>query len=141
MIELNLYRSRIGLFNNCRKNLKSKLRKLDLHEKCYSEKQGFLAFKVFKILIWVVLVTAFLQRHKIYTPDFHNRIYPPDFVPCNHKCSVFYINGCQAWSNPTYPSLTYHKRGKRQAVNFQVKLLHGNIGKGIKNINVKIRSV
>ena len=121
MIEANLYRCRIGLFNNVGRKPKYKLTKCGVGQKSFNLKGYIVTFAVLQTLLWLLIFSSSLPG-------------PGSSVQCRR-------NRNQEWSSSTQPLLLFRKRGKHESVNFKAKILHGNIKRGIKNMHVNIRSI
>ena len=123
MIEINLYRSRIGLFNNTGRNISAKASKFNSCLKSRNIKCGIAIFSGILTLVWLILLCSSSQEDAGKYSLGSNQA------------------GGQPWSSSTDSKLLFQKRGKHQTVNFEAKYLHGNIRRGIKNIHVNIRSI
>ena len=122
MIEINLYRSRIGLFNNTGGSISAKASKFNSCLKSRNIKCGIAIFSGILTLIGLVLLCSSSQDAGKYSLGSKQA-------------------GGQPWSSSTQSKLLFQKKGKHQTNNFQAKYLHGNIKRGIKNIHVNIRSI
>ena len=117
MIEINLYRSRIGIFNlfKVKTNLKTK--------EARTRKSSKAALTIFQSLLLVVFLCSF----SLYA------------LSCYGRCRG-HVND-QSRPTSTQPRILFHNRGKHQTNNFKAKIKHGNTTRGIKNIRINIRSL
>ena len=121
MIEANIFRIRIGMYNN----IVSRIAQPNRGRK-FKKSQGFRNQKhliIYLFSLQVVLLTLLLSSLQLG----------------NSATSRHASRGLL--NSSTQPTHYYHRRGKQQSVNFKAKLLHGNIKKGIKNIHVNVRSI
>ena len=117
MIEINLYRSRIGRFNyfKAKNKLKTNGAKISKSSKA--------TLALFQSLLLVTFLYSFYL----------------DGLSCYDSCRGFVSN--QSRPTSTQPRIIFQNRGKHQTNNFKAKLMHGNTTRGIKNIHINIRSL
>ena len=116
MIEINLYRSRIGRFDNSK--VKNKLKTKDK-----ISRSSKAALALFQSLLLVTFLYSFYL----------------DGLSCYDSCRGFVI--IQSRPTSAQPRIFFQNRGKHQTNNFKAKLMHGNTTRGIKNIHINIRSL
>ena len=143
MIEIRLYRYRIGTFSQKLKNRKSCTRNIDRKQ----NKQNISLRNILQIILRIVLIMSTVRNNSEYSVE----------TSCNFRttlqqqklsCSTFpqdltgvYI--LPSWSNSSINS-DYRICSKKTSVNFQARYKFGNQhqrSKGIKNFHLNVRSL
>ena len=136
MIDINLYRSRIGTFFQSNKHSRIKFRKL-FRENIESDRNtnGTLLLIILQSLFKIVLILALLCTGWNQTSD-----------PTG-SCSLSFTTYPQTivkggvWFLTSYPAIQLQVRGRKQTSNFKAKCVNGNRSKGIQNAHLNIRSL
>ena len=159
MIEINLYRCRIGSFYQAVRNQKIKFRKFE-NQCSESLKSGkltlttmqsilkmilllFISYPCFSTTVTLPLMSALAQTGT----------WTPDMLSCWMLPTTAYPRGCSVLGGqiavrkishnfrPAQQGLQKHTKGKKQSSNFLAKYLYGNRKKGIMNMHLNIRSL
>jgi hypothetical protein len=139
MIDIILYRYRIGTFSQKLRNRKSAF--INRFEKCYQDKSGKLLLSCLQVLFKLLLLWFLL-------PDLNNQVGTPLLSgqhPGDHQHVLGQLGGHQlVWEGPVDGfDQQFISVGKKLTVNFKAKYTYGNKEdkRGIKNIHLNIRSL
>ena len=143
MIDINLYRSRIGSFSQNGRKSRIKLDKI-LRRYCTGDdKTGKLLLSILQVASKIVLILALLhpgwQQYYDITPQSSTAqsacwVLPATAYP---QTSL----GMVAWSRSAQTGLQFQAWGRKQTKNFLAKYVNGNRVKGIYNAHFNIRSL
>ena len=143
MVDINVYRSRIGSFKQCGRNSRLKLDKMFRKQYSENDKTGVLLLSILKVAVKLLLILVLLhpgnQQHGEITPESSTAQ-----SPCWVLHTTAYPLASQSvrtWSGSAQPEMQFQTRGKQQTANFLAKYLNGNIKKGILNAHLNIRSL
>ena len=142
MIDINLYRSRIGGFNQCGRNSKLKLNKIFRRQCTGDDKTGVLILSILQVAVKLVLIVILMQ------PGCHQ---PCNLDPAQASGWVLPTTanlqprlGMTAWSisGGNIQQTVYNSREPKG--NFYARYTNGNRQhnrKGIRNMHLNIRSL
>ena len=138
MIDIQAYRISIGVFN-----LTSVLHRFFKSRKYFSKnnrKKGSICFSVLFISSLASLLISSWSL-KNYNKKKDLNLLPS--LATGHRgqfCSQYSVVYSRIWS-PVLLGQNFKILGKKCSVNFQARYLHGNIGRGMKNVHINIRSL
>ena len=145
MVDIALYRSRIGTFCRHRSDKTLKFRKYQCSTKSENEKKGKIARDAIKVLVKIFLIYCFLNP-TWYTGTVNN-VLSITSTPTSWRipamASSSWAVGHEGFSPLDWTQLSqkYRVRGKKQKINFLAKYLNGNRRNGIRNLHLNIRTV
>ena len=138
MIDINLYRSRIGNFRQSSKNRIRKLRKIFRNQWRENYKSGVYILSILQVFVKILLIFVLLQPSWCLPGD------SPALKPVSSCCLVLPTTACQqsgsGWKGMQLRQ-HYVTLSKQLTPNYQARYLHGNGKRGILNIHVNIRSL
>ena len=138
MIDINLYRSRIGNFRQSSKNRIRKLRKIFRNQWRENDKSGVYVLSILQVFVKILLIFVLLQPSWCLPGD------SPALKPVSSCCLVLPTTACQqsgsGWKGMQLRQ-HYVTLSKQLTPNYQARYLHGNGKRGILNIHVNIRSL
>ena len=141
MVDISIYRSRIGTFIHCRRLRLKKFDKFMLSKKTRGQKAGKAALKSLEIVMKLFILSIFVFSGSPWVP-----VTPETSTPCSLACSQppwcssSTLVSCQ-WRLTSLLSYQFQIKGKKQSCNFLAKYRNGNTRKGILNLHLNIRSV
>ena len=143
MVDISVYRSRIGSYNYCRKVKPEKFKKFMYCEETRSERAGQGAFSVLKSILKIILIYLLLPGNLCSSIEHSGTQSPCTEPPCTTACPQGWSGKAraQAWTSSTQPMWVYQTRGKKQSNNFLAKYKNGNRRSGILNMHLNIRSM
>ena len=141
MIEINIYRSRIGTFYHHKKTKTDKFKKFYQFHQSSSYKAGQEVLSSLTQLVKVALIFSLLPSFQSESDDF--------LLACSTAMAfgsvlpaTAHLSCCLAKVVlPTQSWRQYQTRGKKQSTNFLTRYLYGNRKKGILNLHLNIRSL
>ena len=138
MIDINLYRSRIGKFNLGTSNSRISSKK-SLSKETEDNEKTLLIISLVILLVNLLLLITFLQ---------------PGWNHFNQDGQTEASSSCWVLPTTAYPqgvglsiwNVSLHWKqfiiiGQKQSSNFKARYLNGNVKRGIKNIHINIRSL
>ena len=144
MIDINLYRSRIGSFNHSSRRNKLNLRKIFRRHWTENDRTGVDILSVINMVMKLVLILAFLQpdSHQLSSQAFSSTS-SPALSACWMPATAYSQAGLgmAAWTRSSQAVYQFQIKGKRQTNNFLAKCKYGNRKKGIYNAHLNIRSL
>ena len=143
MVDINVYRSRIGSFNQCGRNSKVKLEKMFRKKYSENDKTGVFLLSILNVAIKLVLILVLLHpgylQHGDSSPKSYTSQCPCWVLPTTaHPLASL---GTRTWSRSAQSAIQFQRRGKKQSSNFLAKYVNGNRTKGIYNAHLNIRSL
>ena len=143
MIDINLYRSRIGSFSQNGPKSSKKLDKIFRKYCTRDDETGVLFLSILQVALKLVLIFALLQPCWQQPCDMEPHS-SSDQSACWVLPTTAYPQdslGMVAWSKSAQPGLQFQIRGRKQTTNFLAKYVNGNRMKGIYNAHLNIRSL
>ena len=144
MIDINLYRSRIGSFSQCGRNRGIKLNKIFRRQCAENDKTGVLILSILQVAVKLVLIFALMQPGWQQPYDLTLQSSSPVRNACWVLPTTAYSQasfGLLAWSSSAQTILQFRAKGRKQTANFLAKYVNGNRMKGIYNAHLNIRSL
>ena len=141
MIDISLYRQRIGTFSQVKKLKTSKFKRYQSYESS-SHRTGQYVFSIlqslFKLLLLCSLLATISQESlNLKTADTN----PSGCLPATSQHSSESLHMTGSWQSPALSCYQHQTRGKKLSVNFLTRYLYGNRRKGILNMHLNIRSL
>ena len=144
MVDINLYRSRIGTFFPCSRRNRIKYKKLLRIQKNEKYKTGVFLLFVMQVVVKLLLILALFEpaRYLPCEPIVHS------FSSAPSRCWIVPATpysqpglGREAWLCTAQAVLQFQTRGRKEKSNFKAKYVNGNKKRGIVNMHVNIRSL
>ena len=136
MIEISLYRSRIGSFSNLGKRLRTSRFKKYQNYDSTSQKTGKFVLTFLQGLLKFLLLCSLLPNFQFEShalaaaePYFFSVSHLPGALP-GSQC----LAGVGTWQSPVLCLNQPQTRGKKLSINFLTRYLYGNRSKGIINM-------
>ena len=144
MVDINIYRSRIGSYMSSSRHSRIKFRNLFRSQNIESDKNGKFILSCIQTLSKILLILVLLD------PGWN---LPDDLCCYSEPSTMFSWWVLPATANPqvglfsvvslaaAYPVIQFQTRGRKQTSNFKAKYVNGNRRKGINNAHLNIRSL
>ena len=137
MVDISIYRSRIGTFIHSRRLRFKKFDKVLLSQGTRSQKAGRTALKSLEIVLILVILSIFGFARPPSAPGTSETPLPCSQPPWWRPAPALRCQGRLT----AFPSYQFQIKGKKQSSNFLAKYRNGNTRKGILNLHLNIRSV
>ena len=146
MIEINLYRIRIGTFSQKSSGKKPKFMKMFGSHWSKHEKPGKLLLSGIQSLLKLFVILSLLGPSCWYVScaSFENPSLSSAMLCCGAIFATQYPKlglGGESWSGILYLEVQFQTRGRKETSNFLAKYVNGNRRKGILNLHLNIRSL
>ena len=145
MVDISIYRSRIGNFNNCTRLRFRKFGKLLCSQEPRRQKAGKPASKSLKLVRNLIVLSIFVFAGFHFGPRISVASKPPTQSTCKRSTTTASVSssmGCSIeWKSTDQTYLYYPVWGKKQSKNFLAKYINGNRRSGILNMHLNIRSL
>ena len=139
MIDINLYRSRIGTFSPRSRRSRMMFKKLFRNLWSTNDQTGVFYFSMLEALVKLVLVLAPLLP---CGPTVQSPPSAPSFCWTAPTTACLQPGLCgEAWLRAAQSVIQFRTRGRKETSNFQAKYLYGNKNRGIYNAHLNIRSL
>ena len=145
MIDINLYRSRIGRFSSSSRISRMKFKNIFRSQMCEDDKTGVFILFVLQIIVKLVLLLVLLQPGDPCHPGGHTG---HSLASAQSFCWIVQATACQqssqigeVWVRAAQAVNQFQTRGRKETNNFQAKCVYGNRKKGIYNAHLNIRSL
>ena len=140
MVDISIYRSRIGTFNNCTRLRFRKFGKLLCSQEPRRQKAGKPASKSLKLVRNLIVLSIFVFAGFHFGPRISVASKPPTQSTCKRSTTTASVSssmGCSIEWKSTDQTYLYHPVwGKKQSKNFLAKYINGNRRSGILNMHL-----
>ena len=138
MLEISLYRSRIGTFYRGGYSSKKSLRKLSRKCRFENDKTGVFILPILRVALKTILILVLTQ---LFLQEHEDPMVGSASKHCMSMISSTTIFGTCRGATAAKLLQQYQTRGKKQSCNFLAKYVNGNRVKGIVNAHLNIRSL
>ena len=148
MVDINLYRNRIGNFNLKGRHNRLSLGKIFRYQRCENNQTSINILTAAKMLVKLILILVLFQpgmnlfgEHAVEDHSCARELLPGGQVHAVTQYQLLYGLGGQICRREWDDFISWEKivvMGQNYSPNFRARYLYGNIKRGIKNMHVNI---